>query len=82
MAFARSEGAILVSKKVFIFLCKVAATVSSFIKSTRLGSKKIVTNPLQQGHIGRSPVDMFELAAARVRELHSFANETGAAANV
>ena len=81
MAFARSEGAILVSKKVFIFLCKVAATVSSFIKSTRLGSKKIVTNPLQ-GHIGRSPVDMFELAAARVRALHSFANETGAAANV
>ena len=78
----RGEGVVLVSKKVFVLLCKVAATESSFIKPTRLGSQKMVTNPLQQGHIGRSPVDMFELAAARMRALHSFANETGAAVNV
>ena len=40
----RGEGAVLVSKKIFVLLCKVAATESSFIKPTRLSSKKMIPN--------------------------------------
>ena len=40
----RGEGAVLVSKKIFVLLCKVAATESSFIKPTRLSSQKMIPN--------------------------------------
>ena len=36
----RGEGAVLVSKEIFVLVCKVAATESSFIKPTRLSSQK------------------------------------------
>ena len=60
----------------------MTATESSFIKPARLSSQKMITNLFQQSHIGRSPVDVFEFAAARMRALHSFANETDVAVNI
>ena len=78
----RGEGVVLVSKKVFVLLCQVATTESSFVKPARLSSQKVVTNLFQQSHIGRSPENVFEGAVAGMRALHSFANEAGAAINV